>query len=182
MIPGELATSLTHSLLNQPHPLPLFPHQIPLPASEVRSRKENRQTQLPVAAASPTSESPTATLLENRKFSQPPFSILGTAGTVRTRSGSRVSSNSPSTGPAFSASASRNISSGEFGVNITNMSEPPQSAVNASMGVGSEKGLRCVHTFTPVSANPTNDDDDDSLRPSSHLQLSPYSGENEADG
>ncbi|KAJ8125301.1 hypothetical protein O1611_g8339 [Lasiodiplodia mahajangana] len=38
----ELATSLTHSLLNQPHPLPVQGSNIGMPAPEIKSRKENR--------------------------------------------------------------------------------------------------------------------------------------------
>ena len=141
---------------------------------------------MPVGVASPSSEPPTTNLLENRKFSQSAFNMLGPVGTGRTRSASRVSSNSPSSGPAFSAGVSRNMSSGDFGVNVTNMSEPSQPNSNASVGVGPDKGIKRIRNFTVASTNAVDDEEEDDedvgpLRPSPHLRLSPYGGENGVD-
>ncbi len=174
VIPGDLARTLTHSLLNQAHPIPLLPHQIPLPASEVKSRKENRQLNTATADASPPSPCLAAAgdLAETRKFSQAPFGIIGSG--LSGASSTRASSSPPSSGPAFSAAASRNNSGGEFGANITNMVDPPQSlsAGKNSRCPSSEKAVKRSRYFTPASAKAI-DDEDEPRRPSPRVRLSP---------
>ncbi|KAJ4415227.1 hypothetical protein N0V82_007464 [Gnomoniopsis sp. IMI 355080] len=138
-ISGELAHSLTHSLLNQPHPLHGIseltqPHQIPLPASEVRSRKENRLLNNASSTRSPSSNISPSVEAQIRKFSQT-SNAFGIIGHDRGSSG---------TGPSYS----RHTSAGEFGGNITNQAATPSpsyAGVAASASVpdsGSEKGTK----------------------------------------
>jgi hypothetical protein len=85
-ISADLATSLTQSLLNQPVPLPpdvQHAHNIPLPASEIRSRKEN------LHVVNDASHASTATFMtacptmhdhaEIRKVSQPAIDLQAAA-------------------------------------------------------------------------------------------------------
>lgn len=152
-ISGELAQSLTHSLLSQPHPIhgvPQFaqPHQIPLPASEVRSRKENRHlnnasADSPSATASPSVEA------QIRKFSHT-SNAFGVIGQDRDSSG---------------LTTSRRTSGGDFGLNITNHATPSQTyagvtAFGTAPSSGSEKSNKRNRTFTPASAQAVDDDDE----------------------
>lgn len=173
-IPGDLAASLTHSLLNQPHPLPILPHQIPLPATEIKSRKENRQPRLAKRDMSPASASPAVDPLETRKFSQSHFGMGGAGGAGIHPSGTCASSNSPSTGPVFSADVSRNNSAGDFGTNITNMTEATILPLN--MNSSTDKGVKRTRTFTPASTKAI-DDEDEPRRPSPRVRASPFGGD-----
>lgn len=165
-ISDELAHSLTHSLLNQPHPLHIAtqyaqPQQIPLPAAEVRSRKENRHlntassTQCTSSNASPSVEA------QIRKFSQT-SNAFGVIGHDRDSSG---------IGPT----SSRRTSAGDFGVNITNQAPTPgptyagaAASVTASSS-GSEKGTKRARSFTPAGTK-ANDEEDDSRRVSPRVR------------
>lgn len=154
-VSSELAGSLTHSLLNQPHPIGLAQgfqaHQIPLPASEVRSRKENRLLNNASAIHSPSSNLSPSVDAQIRKFSQT-SNVFGVIGNDRDSSGS---------GPTYS----RRTSAAEFGVNITNQATPNQTypglavSGNAS-GSGSEKGTKRGRTFTPASAKAIDEEDE----------------------
>lgn len=153
-ISSELAGSLTHSLLNQPHPIgttQVFQaHQIPLPASEVRSRKENRLLNNTSSIHSPSSNLSPSVDAQIRKFSQT-SNAFGAIGSDRD-SGS---------GPTYS----RRTSAGDFGVNITNQATPNQTyagiAVSGNVsGSGSEKGTKRGRTFTPASAKAIDEEDE----------------------
>jgi hypothetical protein len=86
-MPANMATALGNSLLCQPISLALQPHNIPLPSSEVRSRKENRlgaigeQSPTAMLAGSQpltshsTPNNMTADHAEMRKVSQPTFGM-----------------------------------------------------------------------------------------------------------
>lgn len=155
-VSGELAQSLTHSLLNQPHPLHgtfqfAQPHNIPLPAFEVRSRKENRYLNNASLTRSPSSDPSPSIEAQIRKFSQT-SNAFGVVGHER---------DSSATGPSYS----RRSSAGEFGVNVTNQATPSQTyaGVAASItapGSGSEKGTKRNRTFTPASAKAIDEEDE----------------------
>lgn len=155
-ISAELASSLTHSLLNQPHPLngtfhPVQPHHIPLPASEVRSRKENRHLNNASSADTSSSDASPSVEAQIRKFSQT-SNAFGLIGNDRDSSGS---------GTAYS----RRTSAGEFGANITNQATPNQTyagvaASGAATGSGSEKGTKRSRNFTPASAKAIDEEDE----------------------
>ncbi|KAF3762721.1 hypothetical protein M406DRAFT_264913 [Cryphonectria parasitica EP155] len=161
-VSSDLATSLTYSLLNQPHPLDgtVQPHQIPLPASNVRSRKENRHLNSTSSVNSPSNLSPSIEA-QIRKFSQT-GNAFDFIGHDRNASGSC---------PTFS----RRTSAGEFGVNLTNQATPNQAyagfatPANAS-GSGSEKGTKRGRNFTPASARAI-DEEDEPRRVSPRMRL-----------
>lgn len=154
-ISGELANSLTHSLLNQPYPLGAsqnaLPHQIPLPASEVRSRKENRHLNNASSVHSPSSNPSPSLEAQIRKFSQT-SNAFGVIGNDRDSSGSGLT-------------YSRRTSTGEFGTNITNHATPNQTYVRVAAsgsgpGSGSEKGIKRSRNFTPASAKAIDEEDE----------------------
>lgn len=146
---SELANSLTHSLLNQPHPLPVTsqsiqPHQIQLPAPEVKSRKENRHLTNASSVHSPSSNPSPSIEAQIRKFSQT-SNAFGVIGNDRT--------DSSGSGPTFS----RRTSASEFGRDITNTVSPTQTyagvaASGATSGSGSDKGTKRNRNFTPASS------------------------------
>ncbi|ROV96537.1 hypothetical protein VMCG_07835 [Cytospora schulzeri] len=154
---SELASSLTHSLLNQPHPLPVTsqsiqPHQIPLPASEVKSRKENRHLTNASSVHSPSSNPSPSIEAQIRKFSQT-SNAFGVIGSDRTDSGG--------SGPTFS----RRTSAGEFGRDITNAVSPNQTYAGVAAsgvvpGSGSDKGTMRSRNFTPASARAIDAEDE----------------------
>lgn len=157
-ISSDFAHSLTHSLLNQPHPLPTLPqsvqpHQIQLPASEIKSRKENRHVNNAGSVGSSTNPSPSVEA-QIRKFSTPntAFGIIGNDRTGPSASGS---------GSVFS----RHSSAGEFGRDITNTASPNQTyagvtASGTGSGSGSEKGTKRSRNFTPASARAIDEEDE----------------------
>ncbi|KAI1638446.1 hypothetical protein F4809DRAFT_253633 [Biscogniauxia mediterranea] len=129
---SELATSLTHSLLNQPHPLPVGAATVPLPASEVKSRKENRFNH---HESTPAESTPTAAVdshhnlqhNEMRKVSQPAFSNVSKESREPS-SNVPTNNTSPHSQRSFSGifshrSTSRGggASGGEFGYDLTNV-------------------------------------------------------------
>lgn len=99
-IPSDMASCFTNTLLNQPMPLPLQPHQIPLPSSDVKSRKENRFLTISGSNLSSAHPTPTADHSDIRNFSQPIFSQCPIASNlsqmVSSMDGAGSSSNSPS--------------------------------------------------------------------------------------
>lgn len=109
-IPSDMASCLTNTLLNQPMPLPLQPHQIPLPSSDVKTRKENRF--LTISGSNPSSahSTPTADRSDIRKFSQPVYSQCPIASNlsqmVSSMDGAGSSSDSPSLQSIFSVAGS----------------------------------------------------------------------------
>lgn len=155
-ISGELAHSLTQSLLNQPHPCPgalhsAQPHQIPLPASEVRSRKENRHLTNSSYSHSPSSNASPSLEAQIRRFSQT-SNALGVTGNR---------ADSSSSGPSFS----RRTSAGEFGTEITNQATPNHTYAGVAAsgnlpGSGSEKGAKRNRNFTPASAKAIDEEDE----------------------
>jgi hypothetical protein len=192
----DFAHSLTHSLLNQPLPLPMSaqPQNIPLPASEVRSRKENRL--LTRYASNPDSASSTLATdhMDTRKFSQQLFNGTPTTGssivldptTSSHPQGGSPSSTSPtSTGTVFSSQVvSRAGSGGDLGTVLGNLgnlrtggSTPlplrntSAGALNAG-GVGAS-GRKRNREFTPASSKAI-DDEDQPLRPSPHARAAGF--------
>lgn len=155
-VSGELATSLTQSLLNQPYPCPSTlhpaqPHQIPLPASEIRSRKENRHLNNASFTHSPSSNASPSLEAQIRKFSQTSnaFGVIGSR------------TDSSSSGTTFS----RRASAGEFGTEITNQATPSQTYAGIAAsgnppGSGSEKCAKRNRNFTPASAKAIDEEDE----------------------
>ncbi|KAK0625478.1 hypothetical protein B0T17DRAFT_492555 [Bombardia bombarda] len=166
---SDLATSLTHSLLNQPFPIPVQAHNIPLPASEIKSRKENRH--LTIACSNPLSaqSTPRVDQVETRKFSQPVFGLSGVgSGVPMTPSAPDMAGgNSPGLQVTFSTSDSRNIASAEYGSNIMNntttmpnrLGESSTSTPDLGFG-GNNTGMKRTQNFTPVSAKVIDQEDE----------------------
>ncbi|ROW00020.1 hypothetical protein VPNG_08359 [Cytospora leucostoma] len=148
-VSSELASSLTHTLLNQPHPLPVTsqsvqPNQIQLPASAVKSRKENRHLNNASSVHSPSSNPSPSIEAQIRKFSQTSNAFGAIVTDPLDTSGS---------GPTIS----RLPSAGEFGRDMTNTATPNQTyagvaASGAVPGSGSDKGTKRSRNFTPASA------------------------------
>lgn len=148
-ISSELASSLTHTLLNQPNPLPVTsqavqPNQIQLPASEVKSRKENRHLNNASSVRSPSSNPSPSMEAQIRKFSQTsnPFGVIVTDHADSSASGPSISRLPPT---------------GEFGRDMTNTATTNQTcsgvaASGAVPGSESDKGTKRSRNFTPASA------------------------------
>ncbi|XXG94922.1 hypothetical protein Hte_001181 [Hypoxylon texense] len=165
---SELATSLTNSLLNQPHPLPVKPGTIP-PAPEVKSRKESRLNH-----DSPNEHASAADHVDMRKVSQS-YSNLGKENQVTS------ATHSPPSQSAFSGIFSnRSISAADFSTdlaNVTNIFTQPtmdsQGGNNANTDVrsmsGPEKSVKRTRHLTP-SGGKTVDDDGKSLLRSPSVQ------------
>lgn len=156
-ISSDLAQSLTHSLLNQPHPLQgtsqtAQAQQIPLPASEVRSRKENRHLNNASSTRSSSSNPSPSVEAQIRKFSQT-GTAFGVIAHDRDSSGN---------GPTYS----RRTSAGEFGTNITNQATTPLPVYTGAAtsgpapGSGSEKGTKRSRIFEPAGSKAITEDDE----------------------
>ncbi|TGJ87149.1 hypothetical protein E0Z10_g1630 [Xylaria hypoxylon] len=155
---AELATSLTHSLLNQPHPLPVQGSNIAIPAPEIKSRKENRLN-------NEHSMEGTTSLdhIEMRKVSQSLYGQLG-----KTSRDTSSTSNSPPSQSNFSGIFShRSLSGPEFGNDLTNSgilfthgNTEPNTATKSRIGSGSDKGIKRTRQFTPASAKAIDDEDE----------------------
>lgn len=151
---SELSNSLTYSLLNQPHPMSgtskhVLPHQVPLPTSEVKSRKENRHLnsagsmQSPLLASSPSVEA------QIQKFSQP-TNAFGVIGNERDSVGS---------------SYNRRASAGDFGAPVPDQGTPLQAiaggaAAASKLEVENEKGTIRSCNFTPASVRAIDAEDE----------------------
>ncbi|KAI2626352.1 hypothetical protein GGS21DRAFT_270265 [Xylaria nigripes] len=157
----ELATSLTNSLLNQPYPLPVQGSQIPMPAPEVKSRKENR-------ISNETSTDGITTNLEHidmRKVSQ---SVYGQLGKV---SRDASNTNSPPGQTTFSSAFSqRSLSGPEFGDDLTNSAiifthgnMESSMMAESRTGSNSEKTIKRPRQFTPASSKAIDDEDEPRL-------------------
>lgn len=171
-IPPDFATSLTHSLLNQPHPLPVLPQNFPL-----QSKKEARH--LAAFNSYPTSaqSTPFTEHIETRRSSQPggllPKSISTSAvfpcGTSIFESPMTASQSTflDTTPRAFSGvDLGNNTSAGAAG-------EPPIEASANTPGStrdSNKSGLKRARTFTPVSARVI-DEEDDPHRPSPRARI-----------
>ncbi|RYP44522.1 hypothetical protein DL768_009017 [Monosporascus sp. mg162] len=159
-ISSELATSLTHSLLNQPRPLPVHVANIPLPASEIKSRKENRGS-----CAGSVDSTPTAGHLDMRKVSQSAFNNRSKDST------DNGNNNSPPGSRTFSGIFSQRSVSGEFGHDLTNInnvtnsnSDPNRTNCNPDGFTGSNqasgKDTKRARHLTPLSSKVINDADE----------------------
>ncbi|KUI60948.1 hypothetical protein VP1G_08136 [Cytospora mali] len=148
-ISSELASSLTHSLLNQAHPLSVAsqsfqPNQIQLPAAEIKSRKENRHLNNASSIHSPSSNPSPSIEAQIRKFSQTSnaFGVIGN---------DHLDSSGSCPGVVRRASA------GEFGRDMTNTMSPNQTyagvaASAATTGSSSDNGTKRSRNFTPASS------------------------------
>ncbi|KAI0437136.1 hypothetical protein F4803DRAFT_566297 [Xylaria telfairii] len=155
---AELATSLTHSLLNQPHPLPVHGPNIGIPAPEVKSRKENRLNH--------DSSGEGATNLDHidmRKVSQPVYGQVGKTS----RDTSSTSNSPPSHGTFSSVFSQRSFSGAEFGNDLTNAgilfthgNGEANATIEGRVGSGSDKGIKRTRHFTPASAKAIDDEDE----------------------
>ncbi|GAP91511.1 putative NADH dehydrogenase -like protein [Rosellinia necatrix] len=163
----ELATSLTHSLLNQPHPLPAQGSNIAIPAHEIKSRKENRLNNEIAIEGTPTIDH-----IDMRKVPQSVYGQLG-----KTSRDTSCTSNSPPSQSTFSGVFSRRSFSGpEFGNDLTNSgilfthgTIEPHPATESRITSGSDKGIKRTRQFTPASGKAI-DDEDEPRRTSSRGQ------------
>ncbi|KAK3321922.1 hypothetical protein B0H66DRAFT_183337 [Apodospora peruviana] len=196
-IPSDFATSLTHSLLNQPLPLPLpiQPQNIPLPASEIKSRKENRHlTNAGCGGSNPSSTQSTpqaaADQPDIRKFSQPLFGLGNLA------SGISMSLTSPEDASVHespgnlqavfpgSSDSHHASSTGDFGGSTLNTATPnplrdsSNNSINmgggGSLGLGNaNSGNKRTRNFTPASAKAI-DKEDEPRRANPHVRIAGY--------
>ncbi|OTA64879.1 hypothetical protein K449DRAFT_421404 [Hypoxylon sp. EC38] len=176
---SELATSLTHSLLNQPHPLPIQTGNIIPPAPEVKSRKENHIHQdSPVEGASSIEH------VEMRKVSQSSF------GNIDKENQDTSANNSPPSQSAFSGVFSRrSISGGDFSNDLTNVTNgftrsnmDPHASCDANPDAritsASEKGTKRSRHFTHGSGKSIDGDVESlSKSPCVRLELEGHFGE-----
>lgn len=135
-------------------PQSVQPHQIPLPASEVKSRKENRHLNNAGSVGSSSTNPSPSVEAQIRKFStaNTAFGIIGKDRTGSSASGS---------GPTFS----RRGSGPEFGRDITNAESPNQTyagvaALGTGPGSGSDKGTKRGRNFTPASTKAIDEEDE----------------------
>ncbi|KAK0724990.1 hypothetical protein B0H67DRAFT_641462 [Lasiosphaeris hirsuta] len=160
LLPTDLATSLTHSLLNQPLLLPIQPQAIPLPASEIKSRKENRHLAVPDSNLSSSQSTPQAAHMETRKFSHPVFNLGGggnlggnlhmmnrplSTSSSTTNTTENSNSTSPSMQPSFSANNSRDESE-RFGANIANLNTGCSPVRHASLQLLGQASGDCLES------------------------------------
>ncbi|KAI0385966.1 hypothetical protein F5Y04DRAFT_245145 [Hypomontagnella monticulosa] len=156
---ADFANTLTHSLLNQPHPLSVHPGSLAPPAPEVKSRKENCLHQ-----DSQNEDAPAVDRNKMRKVSQSSFSNLGKE--IQDTN----STNSPPSQSAFSGIFShRSASTGDFGDDLTNVANAfSQPSIDSQGGSettpdirvtsGSEKGTKRPRHFTPTTGRIMGDD------------------------
>ncbi|KAK5630112.1 hypothetical protein RRF57_005827 [Xylaria bambusicola] len=155
---SELATTLTHSLLNQPHPLPVQGSNIAIPAPEIKSRKENR-----LHSEITLEETTDLDHIDMRKVSQSVYSHLG-----KTSRDTSSTNNSPPSQSTFSGAYSqRSVSGAEFGNDLTNSgvlfahgNNDPNPTTDIRIGSGSDKGIKRTRQFTPASAKAIDEEDE----------------------
>ncbi|KJZ80068.1 hypothetical protein HIM_00782 [Hirsutella minnesotensis 3608] len=170
-IPSDLANSLTNALLNQPMPLHFQQPAHNTPASEIKSRKENRRQQ--AHRASPSVLPPALSLgpehQEMRRVSQQMYIPAGATMPVCL------------TGSQMKSPQNQDYREESNGIGIcviganTSISEaiPGGSAVT---GAGLEKGTKRLRNFTPVSARAF-DEEDGPRRCSPSVHFTPFAGE-----
>jgi hypothetical protein len=184
---SQMATPLAHSLLNQPVPLPFQAHNIPLPSSEVKSRKENRQFSLQGPSHVASTQSTPNLSNDTRKFSQPLLGAMSHLGNTKLSSfsalpsslGSHAHSGSPQ---QFFPGNSGTPTTGDFGSGFTNRAtaahEPscsPSKAIDGIVGpdgdgspatAGSNQHVHSVMSamkrkfMTPVLTGTINEEDE----------------------
>jgi hypothetical protein len=154
----ELATSLTHSLLNQPHPLPVQGSNIAIPAPEVKSRKENR-----LANDAPIEGTTNLDHIDMRKVSQSVYNEVDKVS----RDTSSTTDMPPSQSTFSGVFSQRSHSGPEFGNDLTNsgilfshVNTDSHVAAENRIGSGSDKALRRTRQFTPASAKVIDDEDE----------------------
>lgn len=173
----DFAHSLTHSLLNQPLPIQpqnIQPQNIPLPASEVKSRKERDGRFLTIHGSNPVSafSTPQGAHPDIRKFSQPLFDPASSLFSATT-----TSSMSPASATLPSATASQNASNTDLGSSAattgsTGTPIPLRNSSAASVNAAAQSSCRKrTRNFTPASIKVI-DDEDQPLRPSPHMRAS----------
>ncbi|KAL7629606.1 hypothetical protein AAE478_001128 [Parahypoxylon ruwenzoriense] len=162
---SEFATSLTHSLLNQPHPLPVQAASVPPSALENKSRKETRLNQ-----ESPNGTTICADHIEMCNISQSSFSNLDKENQDTSEN------NSPPSQGAFSGIFShRSTSTGDFGNELTNVANVfPHSMIDSYTGSdenvsihvmsGPEKGVKRSRHFTPAGSKVIDNSDEALIR------------------
>jgi hypothetical protein len=186
-IPADLATSLTHSLLNQPHPLPIQQHNMVLSTPDVRS-KENRYLCVGNSNPSTTNCTPLTEHIETRKLTQAlfapgplgtnlsltnPIPLSNTSSTVQENNDSPVSGSLA----VYSNAASRTGSAADFCQDINSLNAGPtslplgESLINShNLSVGSNAGLKRIRSYTPNS-NKLIDNEDEPRRISPRERL-----------
>lgn len=145
---ADFATSLTRSLLNQPLPLPVTAQNPSFPASDVRSRKENRQSTAATLMQPSMAPAPLPDQFDTRKFAQPVFN----AGLGSTR-GPKSEANTPSS-RMVSSSGSRAVSSAGFGGGIGPI-EPSASSSICALGESSSNTINRASNLTNCDDNIT---------------------------
>ncbi|KAM4054298.1 NADH dehydrogenase (ubiquinone)-like protein [Hirsutella rhossiliensis] len=172
-IPSDLAHSLTNSLLNQPMPLHFQQPNFHAPASEVRSRKENRRQQ-------PAGPSPSAASTfgqdhqEMRRVSQQMYIPPGASVPVCTVN-SQVNSPQDQDLPGPEQSQQGRSSDSEPGPG-SNMVDVKDAAVGGAGVITAEKGTKRIRNYTPASVRAI-DEEDEPRRGSPRVRLTPFTNE-----
>ncbi|TLS21117.1 uncharacterized protein PpBr36_10484 [Pyricularia pennisetigena] len=203
-IPGDLAASLTHSLLNQPYPLPVQPHMVPLPASEVKSRKETRKFSNFAAPCSPAIHSPCVEILDKRNFSSSAFTVAEVAAAVASdistpsqQSFHMLPPHAVPRGPPeanndkpfySSSTGSRACSSGDLLASFSNLTEVNAAPVMTATASGANNTIvplgeaapdRCnkrLRNFTPARSKAI-DEEDEPRRVSPRLRATTFAAQ-----
>ncbi|KAI1451706.1 hypothetical protein F4805DRAFT_75115 [Annulohypoxylon moriforme] len=155
--PSELATSLTHSLLNQPHPLPVQAGNIAPPAPEVKSRKENHLHD------SPCEDAPVVSHIDMRKVSQSSFSNL-----CKESQDASANNSPPSQGGFSGVFSQRSTSTGDCGNDLANAASAFATSnidlhtcgdLNPDIClIRTDKTVKRSRHFTPASGRVIDDD------------------------
>ncbi|KAF4509293.1 hypothetical protein G6O67_005562 [Ophiocordyceps sinensis] len=174
-IPSDLASSLTNSLLNQSIPLYFQQPNFHAPATEVKSRKENRRQQ--PARPSPSALSAASTLghdhQEMRRVSQHMYLPPGASVPVCTVN---TQVNSPRDHDCANPESSQQgpFVGGETGASGNKLAAQDLAAGDAD-GTTAEKGTKRVRNYTPMSVKTIDDEDDEPRRP--RERLTPFTNE-----
>ncbi|PHH93069.1 hypothetical protein CDD83_1354 [Cordyceps sp. RAO-2017] len=162
-LPADLASSLTNSLLNQPMPLHFQQPNFQPPATEIRSRKENRRQQPggPSPPAPPTTQTLVQDHHEMRRVSQQLYMPSGGSLPVGVGTSQIDSPQSQDRAPRVSSMCS------ESGKAVTN-----DGGLAGGLGGTAEKGTKRIRHCTPVSIRAI-DEEDEPRRGSPRVRLTP---------
>ncbi|KAI0173431.1 hypothetical protein GGR52DRAFT_387052 [Hypoxylon sp. FL1284] len=164
----ELATTLTHSLLNQPHPLPVKPGSFAPPAPEAKPRKEIRMGHKSLTERTSANDE-----AEMRKTSESSQSTLGKENQLL-----GVAYSPPGQSTFSGVFSNRSGSAGDFGNDLTNTANAPSvftqptlvshedgdSSPDSRGTEGPEKSVKRNRHFTPASSKMADDDGKSLLR------------------
>jgi hypothetical protein len=195
----DFASALTQSLLNQPFPLPVPPHNLSLPSSALYSRKENRHASLVHANNALMQPTPLSGSMGTRKLSQSIFGIGGLDSSIPVPAEGSEEKTSAALQNMFATSLRNPLT--DFGSSMMNSAcniagSPPAvdnghaestpvsnvkgmvplgSSSSGSSSVGGNTATKRTRNFTPASAKAI-DVEDEPRRMSPHVRIAGYCG------